>query len=166
MEVTPPGRVCVRLHYRTPTLAVPLGNVMRVVDTHGVLLPASTPATGLPTFRGRVSRPTGPAGTPWDDPAVRAAARTAAYLHSHDDGLHLKTLENTAEGLVLITAGGSRVRWGHAPGLEPADEAPAARKLERLLAHCRRHGDLDHPYGACEHDVRAPEPPSLKLPQE
>lgn len=158
VEITPPRRVSVQLRYRTPALAVPQGDQTRVVDTHGILLPAATAAAGLPILRGIVSPPAGPAGTPWNSPAVRAAVRTVVFLRPHDGCLHLQAVEATPDGLVLTTAGGSRVRWGHAPGAEPADEAPAAAKLERLLGYCRRHGDLDHPYGACDHDVRAPEP--------
>ncbi|HEY1375797.1 MAG TPA: hypothetical protein VGF55_03350 [Gemmataceae bacterium] len=63
----------VRLRLRTPVLAV----AGRVVDRFGVLLPAGAPADGLPVFPGEAPPPKGPAGTPWGDPNVEAAARAA-----------------------------------------------------------------------------------------
>jgi hypothetical protein len=72
----PDGPV-VRLVIRTPALAV--GD--RVVDRHGVLLPAGTPTAGLPAMPGEPPPPKGPPGTPWGDPAVEAAARAAGGVH-------------------------------------------------------------------------------------
>src|SRR5262245_24017212 len=66
----------VRLRLRTPALAA----AGRVLDANGVLLPAGASADGLPELRGIVPPPTGPAGTPWGDATVEAAARTAAWL--------------------------------------------------------------------------------------
>jgi hypothetical protein len=77
VEITPPGAVRVRLVYRTPVLAVRSGGVVRAVDARGVLLPRSAPTEGLPVFPGSPQPPAGPAGTPWGDPAVEAAARAA-----------------------------------------------------------------------------------------
>jgi hypothetical protein len=68
----PDGPV-VRLAIRTPVLAV--GD--RVVDRYGVLLPAGTPTAGLSVLPGDAPPPKGPAGTPWGDPVVEAAARAA-----------------------------------------------------------------------------------------
>ena len=52
--VVVPGRVRLRLTFRTPTLVVPQPDGPRVVDGHGVLLPSSASATGLLVLRGKV----------------------------------------------------------------------------------------------------------------
>jgi hypothetical protein len=59
-------------------LAVSLAGQLRAVDGKGILLPASAPTEGLPIFQEVAAPPKGPAGTPWGDPAVEAAARAAA----------------------------------------------------------------------------------------
>ena len=63
----------VKLVMRTPALAV--GS--RVVDRHGVLLPAETLVDGLPVYPDSAPPPAGPAGTLWGDSKVEAAARKA-----------------------------------------------------------------------------------------
>jgi hypothetical protein len=78
VSVVPPGRVQVRLVYRRPVLAVRWQGRLWAVDRHGVLLPATADTEGLPVFAGDAAAPAGPAGTPWGDAAVAAAARTAA----------------------------------------------------------------------------------------
>src|SRR5262249_11509433 len=78
VEVCPPGRVQVRHVYRVPVLAVPVAGQLRAVDCHGILLPATAPPQVLPVFKEPAAPPQGPAGTPWGDPAVEAAARAAA----------------------------------------------------------------------------------------
>jgi hypothetical protein len=77
VEVLPPSEVRVQLAYRVPALVVKSEAGTRVVDGGGVLLPRSAPCEGLPVFDGKASRPAGPAGTRWGDPAVEAAARKA-----------------------------------------------------------------------------------------
>jgi hypothetical protein len=67
--------VQVQLQFRTPALVVAPYN--RVVDRNGVLLPATAPTKGLPVLSASVKPPTGPAGTPWGDERVEAAARGA-----------------------------------------------------------------------------------------
>lgn len=66
-------RVEARLLFRTPALVV--AEHHRVVDTNGILLPASAPTTGLPILSQKVKPPAGPAGTRWGDERVEAAAR-------------------------------------------------------------------------------------------
>ncbi len=75
VQITPPGRIEVRLTYRRPVLAVPVADHLRAVDRHGILLPPSAPTEGLPVFSGVARAPAGPAGTPWGDEAVEEAAR-------------------------------------------------------------------------------------------
>ncbi len=74
VELTPPRHIRVQLALRTPVLAVPVGDKMRRVDGQGVLL-RDGPVEGLPIFAGQAKPPTGPAGTPWGDPAVEARAK-------------------------------------------------------------------------------------------
>lgn len=153
--VKPPRQVRVDLVYRTPVLAIARGQQVWVVDGQGVLLPAE--AQGLPVLLGSRATPPVEVGLRWDDEGVQAVAHTAAFLARQQEHLHLTTAEWTEHGVILSTAIGSRVYWGHAPGKETAGEPSAARKLERLLHHFRVHGDLDHPDGPCEHDVRREE---------
>ena len=77
VEVTPPRHIQVRLTFRTPALAVPVGGKLRVVDGDGVLLPLKAPATGLPRYAGQAPKPIGPTGTRWGDAGVEAVARRA-----------------------------------------------------------------------------------------
>jgi hypothetical protein len=78
VELVPPRQVRVELVYRTPVLAVPLAGETRVVDGSGVLLPKGISPNGLPVFKDKCAPPRGPAGTPWGDPAVEAAAIRAS----------------------------------------------------------------------------------------
>jgi hypothetical protein len=73
-----PPRIEARLRYRRPVLAVAVSGQLRAVDANGVLLPATADTGGLPVFSGKASPPAGPAGMPWGDPAVEAAARASS----------------------------------------------------------------------------------------
>jgi hypothetical protein len=158
VEVAPPGLVRVHLAYRTPVLGVSLvdptwdgnrrGAAAGVVDGHGVLLPRGASTARLPVLTGRVRPPSGQAGTPWGDPRVEEAARTAGLLHPHQDRLGLTDYRASDENLILM-APGVRILWGRAPGAEKPGEAPAAVKLQRLLDYQAGHQGL-----AGEHDVR------------
>ena len=67
IEVTPGRPLRVRLRYRTPVLVVSVGEQVRVVDRHGVVLPCAAAADGLPALRGKVqhaaARPARPGRT-------------------------------------------------------------------------------------------------------
>jgi hypothetical protein len=65
--------VQVRLVFREPALLVE--RFQRVVDRHGILLPATAPSAGLRVLKEAVKAPAGPAGTPWGDDRVTAEAR-------------------------------------------------------------------------------------------
>jgi hypothetical protein len=130
----PDGPV-VRLRLRTPALVA----AGRVVDGNGVLLPATAPADGLPTLRGTVPPPAGPAGAPWGDAGVEGAARTAAWVRPFP----VAEVEVTAAGLVLHGAGGERVVWGRPVGADPQGEPPAEAKRERLRARGAAPGAVD-----------------------
>jgi hypothetical protein len=165
VEIAPSRKVRVQVVYRTPVLAVPLiehpqwqpGWTTRLapaVDGEGVLLPVGADNSGLPMLRNTVPQPTGPAGTPWGNAIIEKAARTAGYLRSHQDRLHLEKCEVKDDGLILTTTGGTRILWGHPPGDQQPDEAPAAEKVKRLLDYCEQHGGLGSEQEPTEHDVR------------
>lgn len=155
VEITPERRIRVQLLYRMPVLAVLVEQQTRVLDGSAVLLPPHTPGNGLPAFRGKVAPPAGLAGTVWGDASIRAAAATAAYLRDRQEKMLFTTVEITeGSGIVLTTAGGSRVTWGQPPGAETAGEARALLKRERLSDYCGKHGGLDLPGGPYEYDLR------------
>jgi hypothetical protein len=124
------GRVALR--FRTPVLAVPYQESLRVVDCTGVLLPISASAAGLPRLSGSaIPPPGGAAGTLWGDSRVASAARIAAYLHSHRDRLSIETI-SVEDGEMILFAGDKSFRWGSPPGEEANGEPEAATKLVRL----------------------------------
>ena len=150
--VVAPGRVRVRLTFRTPTLVVPQADGPRVVDGRGVLLPSSASATGLLVLRGKVPALTGVAGQRWDDPSVTAAAAVADLLRPHQGVLILNEIE-IGEGGWVLRGNGVRVLWGAEPGHEGPEEARASEKVQRLLDYCHVHRKLDAPQPSL-HDVR------------
>jgi len=147
-------RIEVHLRFRIPALVVPLADGTRAVDGNGVLLPATANVTGLPVWRGPSVLPGGKAGDRWGDAALEGAAQVAGLLRPHQEKMRLAAALSTNGEVVLTTMNGSRIVWGRAPGKEKEGEATATVKCERLLEHCRKNGDLDHPDGAWEHDVR------------
>jgi hypothetical protein len=170
VEVTPARRVQVQLRYRVAVLAVRWkcadpGDVRSVapgycraaLDAHGVLLPAKPDAPKLPTYDAGSLAPAGAAGTPFGAPTVQAAARCAGLLAPHQDALHLASIEAMGDLLVWHTDAKTRVMWGSAPGSERASEAPASKKVQRLLEFCRQQGSLDSPDGPFEYDLRPPD---------
>ena len=121
----------VRLTLRTPALVA----AGRVLDANGVLLPAGAATDGLPALRGTVPPPTGPAGTPWGDAGVEGAARTAAFVAGV---VRLREVEATADGLVLVAAGGGRAAWGRPVGADAADEPTPEAKRAPAAGMARR----------------------------
>jgi hypothetical protein len=165
VEILPARPARVQLTFRTPVLAVACPGLTaegagswpsaaRVVDRHGILLPAAKANLELPVLAGRVAPPAGSAGTPWGDPRVAACAATAGFLHANQARFHFQEIQAGDDGVVLTTPK-ARVLWGNPPGAETAAEAEAAQKLERLLEFCARHGCLD----GYEYDVRPPKAP-------
>jgi hypothetical protein len=124
-----------------------------VVDRYGFVLPRIHSGENLPLLLMETRPPAG-VGHRWADEIVQAAARTAACLQPHQSTLKLTRFRAANGELVLSTAAGTRVLWGHGPNAETAGEAPAAQKLERLLDYCASQKNLDHPAGRYEHDVR------------
>jgi hypothetical protein len=146
--------VRVRLRYRTAVLAVPLAERTCGVDSAGVLLPKEVSLAGLPVWRGPVVMPPSHAGEVWGDGPLEAAAQVVSLLHSHQSSLHINAARTANNEVTLTTLAGSRILWGHVQGKENDGEAAASVKLDRLLDYARRQGDLDHPDGPIEHDVR------------
>lgn len=156
------GGVRVRLAYRSPVLMVQTKRGLYPVDVEGVLLPPtdfSAADTELfPRVEGVRSTPQGPAGKPWDDPAVVGASRLAAELTRRRDGesawdrFRLEAIvvlsppgdrePNDAELLGLTTQTGSRIVWGHAPGADEL-EPSVAQKLQRLDTFLAENGPFE-----------------------
>jgi hypothetical protein len=132
VEQVSPGRVRAKVVYRVGVLCV--AGPGRIVDRHGVLLPASAENKGLPVLRGRVRPPTDGPGKRWPDETVLAAAAVAGFLRPHlaAPGLAGCTIDVESGDVVLRTAQ-TRIIWGRPPGREEAEECPAEEKLQRLL---------------------------------
>jgi hypothetical protein len=75
VTVTAPRNIAVRLTFRVPVLAVPLGGDLRAVDSAGILLPKNAPTRGLPVYDGTPRPPRGPEGTHWGDSDLEREAR-------------------------------------------------------------------------------------------
>lgn len=131
VQILPSRRLRAQLVFRLPVLAV--RTPPRVVDAQGVLLPRQAPTQNLPVLVTAVTPPKDPAGVRWSDIRVCAAAQVVALLQPHLSplGLNHATVD-VAEGEILFRTPKFRLLWGRPPGLEKPDEAPAARKLERL----------------------------------
>jgi hypothetical protein len=177
VTITSPPGMRVEVVYRTPVLRVLLASRVRqsgfassggkqaldpsppneptwLLDEHGIVLTPKDYREPLP-FLFVETGPAAPAGQPWGEPLVEAAARTAGYLRPQQSALRLTSFETgPGRGLVLRTPAGTRVLWGSAPGSEQTSEMQAAGKLRQLLQYCTDHEDLDKPAGPYEHDVR------------
>jgi len=152
IEVLPSRQIRVGLVHRTPVLAVLQAGRKRAIDGHGILLPAPAVSEDLPVYCSPVSPPLGLPGIEWGDATLQSAAQTIAYLRGQLQGTRFAQVESAVTGLVLTTAAGSRVLWGQPVG---TSQAAAQRKRDQLLLYCQKHGDLDHPNGPCEHDLRS-----------
>ncbi len=149
VELLPGRRIRVELKLRRAVLAVCLasrlssdgsattagneGLCFRVVDRHGILLPAGTARSKLPLLQGVLHGPEGPPGTLWKEATVRDAASLASFLGPQWEALQMPKPVFEADGTQFVVhSGPMRVRWGHAPGHEVAGEAPAPIKLNWL----------------------------------
>jgi hypothetical protein len=150
-------KIEIDLRFRTPALAVPLADGTCAVDAHGILLPANANVVGLPVWRGPSGLPAGKTGEYWGDAALEGTAEAVGVLRPYQERMHLAAALTANGEVVITTSNGSRVLWGRPPGKEKDGEAIAPVKCERLLEYCRKNGDLDHPDGACEYDVRGAE---------
>jgi hypothetical protein len=154
VEVLPSRKVRIQLVFRSPVLAVLQGRGKRAIDGHGIVLPASAIGEDLPVYCSPVPPPVGPPGTDWGDGTLKSAAQTIAYLRSQAQVPRFALVESAVSGLVLTTAAGSRVLWGQPGGQDQQGQRSNQRKRDRLLLYCQKNGDLDHPDGPCQHDLR------------
>jgi hypothetical protein len=132
-------------------IAHPIPMPSYVVDRNGILLPMTAAHANLPVLVSEVSAPSTRAGLRWNDRRVLAGAATMAFLRPHLSRLHLVDCDvEIVQGEVIFRKPGVRIVWGHAPGWEDKDEAPAELKLRRLLDYQAEHDGLE----SLEHDVR------------
>jgi hypothetical protein len=103
VTVDSPDAVSVKLTYRTPAMAIPVGAGRRAVDPKGVLLPASAPTVNLPELLTATPlAPDATAGKPWPDEVVVRAAPVAAEYRP-------KTIERTQQGWQLVMSDGKKL---------------------------------------------------------
>jgi hypothetical protein len=150
----------VQLVFRTPVLAVAQeerGTLrVRMVDASAIVLPGDAGEHGLPRYRAPDDTRLGSAGQRCQDANIKAAASTAGYLHGFLAAWHIVRLEVDVPGVVITSMDGTRILWGHAPGLELATEAPAASKRDWLRTYFESHGTVTGSASVTLLDVRGP----------
>lgn len=160
--------VTVTLQYRRAVALVEVPDGLYAVDPQGTLLPpqdfSAADAQDYLLIRGIKSVPNGPAGKPWGDPAVTAAAALADFLGPRWKELQLTaivapriTSVQTKPQDVLLeleTEGGSRIQWGRPPGSTYPGELEATQKVGRLDKYLREFGSYHVPQGPYAIDIR------------
>lgn len=165
-----PASIDVELEYRRPIAAVQAsanpGATCSPIDVMGVRLPDSdfseVERRYLPRIVGVGGQPL--VGKPWTDERVLEAARLVAGLSDVWTQLRLVEIIPSPEPRIrgdvryhtfeLTTSGGTRIRWGAAPGHEPdAGESPFNVKRQRLVEYATGHGHLDSIEGPALVDV-------------
>jgi cell division septal protein FtsQ len=167
-----PASIHVELEYRRPIAAVQVATNQAAacspIDVTGFRLPdagfSDVERRYLPRIVGVGGQPL--VGKPWTDQRVLEGARLAAALGDVWSQLRLVEIMPSAEARVrgdtryhtfeLTTSGGTRVRWGAAPGHEAdAGESPFDLKRRRLVDYATQHGKLDSIEGPELVDVRS-----------
>jgi len=163
IQKSAPARVTIELEYRRPVCMVEVPGGLYPVDVEGTWLPSDfTPieATQYPRLSGIDSAPMGSVGTHWGDARVVGGAEIADVLGGAWSALQLAVIRPLPAKspdqctFELYTRGGTRISWGHAPGMSPAGELPAAEKVARLRHYAEEHGSLEGLRGPQEIDVR------------
>lgn len=163
-----PPRIEVQVEYRRPVALVALKAGLYPIDPEGVLLPPADfspqDANRYPVVQNVRSVPNGPAGQPWGDPVVLAAARLADVMQNDWPELQLsaimapkpdKAIVDPAELIFTLSAqGGSKIVWGRAPGSGHPGELTAVQKIGRMHKYLREFGGFDQPRGPYEIDIR------------
>lgn len=176
-----PARVQVELVYRQPVAMVEVTGGLLPVDGEAVLLPSDdfSPAEArrFPRLAEIKTVPIGPQGTRWGDARVAGGARLAAVLVDDWSAWNLARIIPTVPpagvrssddiSYELVSVGGMRILWGHAPGSERAGDPSAADKLARLRQYAGQHGSLDGPSGTLldlrgSHDAPPPSRSAIK----
>jgi len=165
-----PARVRVELDYRCPVLMVQVPRglypadvesvLLYPVDVEGVLLPTNdnfSPVEALRDYARLVgidTMPMAPTGMRWGDARVLESAEIAATFGSTWQKLNLdrivpSTMPEVGMGgdytYELLTRKGTRIRWGHAPGAELAEngEMSAVEKVAWLVEYQRENSTLE-----------------------
>lgn len=169
-----PALVKVELVYRKPVCMIKVPRGWLPVDAEGVLLPSEdfTPTEATTRYlavREVEREPTGPVGSRWTDARVLGGAEIAAAIGEDWAKMQLESIVPQAEEagaapgrlsepvfwLTTRTWGGSRIRWGYAPGAGAAGELPAAEKVARLKRYFADHDTFDGPQNTRQElDVR------------
>ena len=159
-----PAWVRVDVDYRRPVCMVEVADDLFPVDAKGVLLPVEdfspVEASRYPRLVDIDTIPVGTAGESWGDARVLGGAEIADALNDAWDELKLARIVPSATGIrddysyTLVTRGGTRIRWGLAPGARVPGEPSAADRLARLRKYVARHGSLEGRDGPQELDIR------------
>jgi hypothetical protein len=166
-----PQMLNVVLIYRRPVAAVESSDVSGVaflpIDKDAIRLPerdlSDAERRYLPRVAGITGRPL--VGDKWDDPRVVGGAKLAAALADVWQQLRLVEILGTvptnthdpqACSFELVTAGGTRIIWGGAPG-EPSSrgESTFEQKRKRVMDYATQHGQLESIDGPEKLDVRS-----------
>jgi hypothetical protein len=168
-----PARVRVDLEYRRPVCMVECsggilpGSTVELpwrllpVDIQGVLLPerdfTEEQRQQYPRLSGVPTAPPSVAGSRWSDSRVAGGAQIAAALldvwkefsleriiASPKPDTSLEIPEHTYE---LVTSGGTRIAWGHAPDTRMPGVVPVSEKVSRLKKIKQSAGTLEGPNG-------------------
>ncbi len=166
-----PARVKVELVYRRPVCMVEVHGKRLPVDVHGVLLPpdhfSPLEAAGYPRLVGVNTVPMGTVGEYWGDVRVVDGAEIAEALGPVWDQLGLWQIMPSPPGetavaqehtYTLLTRGGTRISWGHAPSADAPGEPSAAAKVARLQECFDRYGTLEGRGGPREWDLQSLRP--------
>jgi hypothetical protein len=167
-----PASVDVELEYRRPIAAVQVAATQVAacspIDVAGFRLPdadfSEAERRYLPRIVGASGQPL--VGKPWTDQRVLEGASLAAGLGDVWSKLRLVEIIPSAEPHVrgdirfhafeLTTSGGTRIRWGAAPGRETdAGESTFDVKRQRLVDYATKNGKLDSIEGPALVDVRS-----------
>ena len=158
-----PARVKVDRDYRRPVCMVDIVTGLLPVDANGVLLPfddfSPVEASRYPRLVGIDTVPVGPPGESWGDARVIGGAEIADALSDVWKPWRLWQIIASPSGIesessyTLLTRGGTRIRWGLAPGSKVPGELPVSDKLARLQQYVRQYGTLEGRGGPQELDV-------------
>lgn len=183
IEFVGPQRIEIHLRYREP-VAVVQGSrdasfaEYLLVDTFATRLPdgdlSDVEKSYMPRLVGVEGRPL--VGEPWTDARVLGGVRLAARLRPVWERYRLMEIVPAPVPDIirsqryftysLRTTGGTTIRWGGAPDMEPPGESPFKEKLERLARYIEEYGPLDSVTGPEEIDVRHQTTVKMRVAQE
>jgi hypothetical protein len=142
------GVIRVRGTWRTPAAVVRFAGLDQLVSEGGLVLPPTYLAgeSGQKVLLG-VTAPAPAPGAAWAPAQVRPALALLAMMNDRawrNQVMGIDTSEYAAKKrLEIVTAFGSRIAWGGAPGDSVPGEQPAYYKLRRLDVLADRFGQID-----------------------